>query len=111
MWTAMWIILGIFSWMGGFMKIGDKDHYKSFARLPRFIYLLCGLPKTPNIPSGVMAVMSITLQLQGILFVIYGATYRYWTQSIVLQSFLLFIGTMLLYINGWILYKRHPYKV
>jgi hypothetical protein len=62
--------------MGGFMKIGDKDHYKAFAHPPLFIYLLCGLPKTPNSPSGVMAV---TLQLQGILLVIYRATYRYWT--------------------------------
>jgi hypothetical protein len=97
--------------MGGFLRLGDKDHYKAFVRPPFVIYLLCGLPKTPSIPSGVMTVMAITLQLQGILLFIYGATYRYWPQNIVLQSFVLFIGTILFYLYGWILYKRHPYKV
>ncbi len=111
MWTAMWIIIGIFFWMMGFMKIGNKDVYKAFAYPPLFIYLLCGQPKTPNIPSGVMPIMAMILQLQGILFVIYGATYRYWPQGLVFQSFLLFVGTILFYIYGFVLYKRHPYKI
>lgn len=113
----MWIGLGIFVWLIGFLKVGyfDEKGYlmkRTFLRPPFLIYLICGLPKARNIPSGVMAILALIAQLQGILLIVYGIIYWYWpNHNFTLHGIILFAGTILINIFAWKLYKRYPYKV
>jgi hypothetical protein len=116
MWSETWIGLGALLWLFGFFRARYVDEKKSpiersLVRPPFLVYLLCGLPKARNLPRGVMAMVSIIGQLQGISFIVYGMIYHYWpNQNFTLHGFLLFSGMILFFIYGWTLYKQHPYK-
>jgi hypothetical protein len=71
------LIIGLALWVIGYFRVGKIVNdgllvNKTYVRPPFFIYLLCGLPKARNIPAGVMAIPSLLLQLQGLLFLICG---------------------------------------
>ena len=63
-------IIGICLWLIGFIRVGKivEDGLlvnKTFVRPTFFIYLICGMPKAPNIPRGVIVIPSLMLQPQG----------------------------------------------
>jgi hypothetical protein len=71
------IIIGLALWVIGYFRVGKIVNdgllvNKTYVRPPFIIYLLCGLPKAINIPAGIMAIPSLLLQLQGLLFLICG---------------------------------------
>lgn len=117
MWTKIWVGLGMFIWFIGFVNAGKTrknmmPFERSFVRPPYLVYLLCGLPKAQNIPSGVMSVLSVIGQLNGLLWIIFGlvspslASLTPLTQGILLNIFML-----LIVLYGWFLYRRSLYKV
>ena len=116
-WSAMFIGVGLFLWVFGFIKVGRKRETgfsidKSFVRPPFFIYLICGMPKAQNIPRGIMSVSAVWSQLIGLLWVGYGIVYPFLqNQNLWLQGILLNIGIILIFAYGWFLYKRNIYKV
>jgi hypothetical protein len=68
----MWIVIGIIFWVIGFKGVGFVEQQgfilgRVFLRPPTIIYLMCGLPEAPNIPSGVMSGAAIVSQLHGIV--------------------------------------------
>lgn len=116
-WSELWIGMGIFLWILGFLRAGDKRETgflidKSFVHPPFFIYFICGMPKVRNTPPGIMAVSAVWLQLIGLLWIIYGLIYPYLdNQNLILQGILINIGIILIFVYGWVLYKRTPYKI
>jgi len=117
MWYEMWIGFGILFWLLGFLRAGytrERGNLlnKVYVRPPQVIYLVCGLPKASNLPHGVMAVLALMVQLQGILFIVYGIICYFWRdRNFALDGFLLLIGTILICSFSWQLYKRDPYTV
>ena len=115
MWK-IWIVLGVFSWLIGFIGAGRTLERgsllnKVYVRPPFWIYLICGLPKASNIPPGVMGLLALVGQLQGILLIVFGAIYYFWpNQNFMLYGSFLLLGISLLYVYGSNLYKRHRYK-
>lgn len=108
------LIIGICLWVIGFIRVGKivDDGLlvnKTFVRSPFFIYLICGLPKAPNIPRGVIAIPSLMLQLQGLLLIICGVI------SLILTTNIMIVGgiyiCMTILIIGYILflYGRNAY--
>ena len=116
-WSALWVGAGIALWIFGFIRVGNKRETgftidKSFVRPPFFIYLLCGMLKARNIPSGIVAVSSIWSQLIGVLWIGYGVMYPFLhNQNLLFQGILLNVGMILIFVYGWVLYKRNLYKV
>ena len=98
------IVIGVFLWILGFIRVGKivEDGLlinKTFVHPPFFIYLLCGMPKARNIHSGVMAIPSLMLQLQGLLLIVCGLI------SLTLVTNLLIVGGF--YLSGIILTMRY----
>jgi hypothetical protein len=72
-----WLILPILIWIIGYLGSKEDDNYQDKVRFRRvkphpIIYLICGKPKAPNIPAGVLVVNLMWRQLFGILLLIYG---------------------------------------
>ena len=73
----IWFILPILIWIIGYLGSKDDDNYRDKVRFrcvkPHpIIYFICGRPKAPNIPAGVLVVNLLWRQLFGILLLIYG---------------------------------------
>ena len=110
------IIIGVFAWVIGFFRVGRTVEdgllvNKTFVRPPFFIYLICGLPKSKNIPAGVMAIPSLFLQLQGLLLIISGLITVLVTQNLVLVGALHLFVLVLIMAYILYLYKNNSYKI
>jgi hypothetical protein len=110
------IIIGVSLWIIGFFKVGRTVEdgllvNKTFVRPPFFLYLICGLPKSKNISSGVVSIPSLFLQLQGLLFIISGLITIMVTQNIVLVGGLHLLGLVLIIVYVLGLYKNNSYKI
>ena len=116
MWVFIWISAGIFFWLAGYFTAGVIEDngatiQKALLRPPFYIYLICGRPKAPNIPQGVISVRALMSQLQGILFLSYGVIYYFLAEhNLSLHIAVLIITTLLIYVFSWWLYKLHPYN-
>jgi hypothetical protein len=110
------IVIGAVLWVIGFFRVGRTVEdgllvNRTFARPPRFIYLICGLPKSQNIPPGTMAIPSLFLQLHGLLLIICGLITVLVTQNIFLVGCLYILGLVLLIKYIIVLYKNNAYKM
>ena len=110
------IIMGVSLWIIGFFRVGRTVEdgllvNKTFVRPPFFIYFICGLPKSKNIPSGVISIPSLFLQLQGLLLIISGLITILVTQNIVLVGGLHLLGLVLIIVYVLGLYKNNSYKI
>jgi hypothetical protein len=117
MWTGLWLVLGVSSWLLGFFRAGFAREegplfVRSFIRPPFLIYLLCGFPRATNIPKGVIATGSVGSQLLGILLIAYSIVFNYPSnQNIFIHALILFILPSSILLLCWALYKRFPYFV
>jgi hypothetical protein len=73
----MWAILSIAAWISGYLASKEEINYLDKIRFrcvkPHpIIYFICGRPKAPNIPAGVLVVNLLWRQLYGILLMMYG---------------------------------------
>jgi hypothetical protein len=99
-WDSYFIFIGACFWIMGFIrvgKLGEKGSplYVAFVRPPTILYIACGMPKSHNIPRGVMAVSSLLGQLEGLLLMSYGLIYPYLpNQNIIGHGFFLLIATV-----------------
>lgn len=72
-----WLILPILIWIIGYLGSKEEDNYRDKVKFrcvkPHpMIYFICGKPKAPNIPAGVLVVNLLWRQLFGILLLMYG---------------------------------------
>jgi hypothetical protein len=109
-------MIGVFLWVIGFFRVGRTIEdgllvNKTFVRPPFLIYLICGLPKSQNIPPGSMAIPSLFLQLNGLLLVICGVIVVMVTQNIILVGGLYILGLVLIIIYILALFKNNSYNI
>ncbi len=115
-WVKLWIGLGTFIWIVGFIKAvkikeAGLPFDRALVRPPYLIYLVCGLPKSKKLPVGVMSVLSIVAQLIGLLWILYGIAFpSLKALSLMAQGILLNCSMVLIIIYGWYLYKQNLYK-
>jgi hypothetical protein len=115
--SRFWIGFGIIAWIFNFMTVGRRIKNGaplegSFVRPPFFVYLICGMPKARNIPSGVMGGRALAGQLIGIFAVIYGLIYPYLpAETLLYQAILVYLVGILDYLYVLMLQKRHPYNI
>ncbi len=111
----LWAVMGILCWVVGFIRAGlgnIRGSPKDSAFIsPAWIYLLCGQPRTQKLPRGVMWAAVAIVQLQGLLLLVLALT-AYLAPRIdpLVQTFVMFIGTVVLCIAVFRLYKKYPYK-
>jgi len=110
------IMIGVFLWVIGFFRVGRTIEdgllvNKTFVRPPFLIYLICGLPKSQNIPPGSMAIPSLFLQLHGLLLIICGLIVVLVTRNIILAGVLYVLGLVLIIIYILTLSKNTSYKI
>ncbi len=117
MWREIWLGLGILSWLSGFIRVGYIRRngtlmQRTFVRPPFLIFLICGMPKSRAIPVGVMAIPALMLQLQGVLWTVYGLIYPYLqNRNLVLHGIVLFIGMVLIIVYAWMLRNQNSYEL
>ena len=73
----IWVILPFLIWIIGYQGSKEEENYLDKGRFrcvkPHpIIYFICGRPKAPNIPDGVLVVNLLWRQLFGIFLLIYG---------------------------------------
>jgi hypothetical protein len=74
--SLMIACIGVGLWLYGRKSpahVPDDLAFKYLAELirpPRFFYVLCGLPKSPNHPEGIMSAWAFAIQLMGFGFFI-----------------------------------------
>ena len=110
------IAIGAFLWVLGFFRVGRTIEdgllvNKTFVRPPFLIYLICGLPKSQNIPPGTMAIPSLFLSLHGLLLIILGLISVLVIQNIILVGVMYLLGLVLIILYVLSLYKNHSYKI
>ncbi len=111
----LWIGFGVLCWIIGFSRgnstrLNRTNRSWSLLRPHPWIYWICGSPKVPRLPRGVIGLPELIVQLEGIYFVLCGIL-SYFMSSIgpFLQTLFLFIGTVLICITCFGVYKRYPY--
>ena len=115
--SNIWVTFGIMAWALGFIRVGvvkkiDLEINKSFVRPPFLVYLICGMPRSRNIPKGVMAIPAVMLQLHGLFWIAYGVVSAYLPiQSLILQGTFVFSGIALIMVYGLKLYKNNRYEI
>jgi len=114
--TEVWIGMGVFCWVFGFIRVGRVEKYgllieRTFVSPPSFIYLICGMPKAQSVPLGVMALYSLLLQLFGLFWIAYGLISSYLPDQGIIRYGVFLCGMFLIVIYGWILYRRNSYKI
>ncbi|MGB8984095.1 MAG: hypothetical protein WCC12_19660 [Anaerolineales bacterium] len=111
-WSIEWIGLGLLIWILGYRRVKDANKIglseMGFVHPPFLIYLVCGLPKAPYLPRGVMPIPPLLGQLAGLLWIVLGLIFSF-IQNIFLL--VLLIGTVMILTYVWILSKRNLYKI
>jgi hypothetical protein len=70
------------------------------------------MPKSGKLPPGVVGIPALMLQLQGWLWVLYGAIYPYLhNQNLLLHGIGLLVGMILILNYGRVLYQRSSYEL
>jgi hypothetical protein len=95
--------LGIFLWVLGYIAGRIKPRIREgeiddshYIRPPLIIYVLCGFPKYPHLPFGVMGYNNLYGQLLGILWIAYELIFNKWPYPIKAYDSLGFIITLLI---------------
>jgi len=113
-----WILIALLLWVGGYRSIHTtKQNFLfpfigSFVRPPKWLFYLCGNPKSPLLPYGVMSGKALALQILGILFAGYGiAIDKHWPiQDPNLSAYVgVSICFLLSCIITYVIYKVYPY--
>lgn len=111
--TGIWLLLAIIIWLFGFFNMwyfepGPKD---KFVFVPKWLFILFGMPKHKSVPNTVQSVFGVYLQSMGATLAIYGIILDkriiYDPDLSVLMGFGLsmFIGIVI----SRLLYNRQPY--
>jgi hypothetical protein len=70
-----WLVPSIGFWINGYLGNKESSNFSGdFKRIksPAILYLFCGMPKSPNIPKGVIILNFLWQQIFGALFLVYG---------------------------------------
>lgn len=112
----IWLGIALFLWIYGYVRVGFENPKGStiaqaFVRPPTLIYYLAGLPRSPDIPRGVMAALALFVQFQAFLCLIL-AILSHYAEKLELRwgPPMLILGTVLNYFAMLALYHRYPYK-
>lgn len=74
---------GIALWLKGYKNPTHVPSDLPFEHLailispPRLLYFVCGLPKSPDYPKGIMSAWAFSAQLMGLFFVIHVSLYLF----------------------------------
>lgn len=87
-WSLIFVCGGVALWLKGHKNptYAPPDlPFKYLAALiypPRLFYFLCGLPKSPDYPEGVMTAWAFSTQLIGFGFCVYASLYLFQKQNL-----------------------------
>jgi hypothetical protein len=85
------VLLWIFGYIAGRIRPGsirfrnrpmENNINVVYVKPPFILYLLCGLPKFPHLPSGVMGYYNLYGQLLGLLWVAYEVIFKKWPYTL-----------------------------
>ncbi len=113
---ALWLAFAVLLWIVGFFRAGFAKANRlaldrAFVRPPVVIYTLCGRPRIQGVPKGVVSLSALLAQLQAIYLAACAiAFYAIRIVSATLQTFIVFLGTIVVCSMGFWLHSRYPYK-
>jgi hypothetical protein len=111
---GIWLLLAVISWLFGFFSMwylepGPKD---KLAYVPKWLFILFGMPKHKKVPNTVQPILGIYLQSMGLTLAVYGV----FLDKRILHdpdlSGLLGFGLSMVIgvLTSRLLYKRQPYS-
>lgn len=113
-----WVLFALVFWLGGYRSINvTKDNFMfpfigNFIHPPKWLFFLCGQPRSHQLPYGVISGNALTLQILGILLAVYGIAMdkRWPIKDPNLSAYIGMSGCILLsFVLSYILYKVYPY--